>query len=74
MLRLLGSFCLLMSSLLLFAPASGCGGDNPPPGPYCPQACGGKRPFCAPNGSCVECLGNPDCGPGHYCGNDYKCH
>ncbi len=71
--RLLGSIGLLLGFSLLIAPAAGCGSDNPP-GPYCPQACGGQKPYCGPNGTCVQCLGNPDCGPGQYCGNDFKCH
>jgi len=69
--RWIGGVVLLAASSLLLGSA-GCGDDDDG-GYHCREQCGPKRPYCAPDGSCVECVYNNDCGPGQFCDKDYEC-
>lgn len=63
---------LILCSSVLLVPAGGCGDDDD--GPACREQCGPKKPYCGPNGECVECEFHSDCAPGQTCGKDYECH
>ena len=71
--RFLGTAGLLLSSFVLFVPSGGCGDDDNH-GPVCREQCGPSKPYCGPDGECVECVSHADCEPGKTCGKDYKCH
>lgn len=67
----IGGFALLMAAASMLSSA-GCGDDDDG-GPPCREQCGPKKPFCGPNGSCVECYEDFDCGGGQHCSKDYEC-
>jgi len=69
--RLIRSCALFLAASFLVASA-GCGDDDD--GPRCEEVCGDKKPFCGPNGKCVECVYNSDCSPNAVCGENFECH
>jgi len=62
----------LLAGLGLLAGSSGCGDDHHGPDP-CGGQCTPSRPFCSPDGHCVECVYNSDCPPGYVCNKNYEC-
>lgn len=68
--QLIGGLALFATISLLLASA-GCGDDDD--GYQCREQCSAKRPYCGPDGSCVECVYNTDCGSGEFCNKDYEC-
>jgi Cys-rich repeat protein len=63
---------VLFAGLVLLSGSSGCGDDHHNPDP-CRGQCSPGKPYCAPDGKCVECVYNSDCPPGDFCNKNYEC-